>query len=67
MLFCISKKHYLQRVRPFARVRITEIKGWIVLDQIRAIDKTSLCQKIGELNSGEISEVKNIIKEMLVD
>ena len=51
------------------RVRIAggEIKGWIVLDQIRAIDKTRLRQRIGELSPKEISEVKNIIKEMLVD
>ncbi|HHY16417.1 MAG TPA: type II toxin-antitoxin system PemK/MazF family toxin [Firmicutes bacterium] len=51
------------------RVRITgsEIKGWIVLDQIRAIDKTRLRQRIGKLSSEEISVVKNIIKEMLVD
>ena len=43
------------------------VKGWLVLEQIRAIDKTRLRQKIGELSSKEISEVKNIIKEMLVD
>jgi mRNA interferase MazF len=51
------------------RVRIAggEIKGWIVLDQIRAIDKARLRQRIGELSSEEISEVKNIIKEMLVE
>ena len=49
------------------RIQEKEIKGWIVLDQVRAIDKTRLRQKIGGLNSEEISEVKNIIKEMLVD
>ncbi|MDD2433488.1 MAG: type II toxin-antitoxin system PemK/MazF family toxin [Clostridia bacterium] len=51
------------------RVKIwgDRVKGWIVLDQIRAIDKTRLRQKIGELSSEEISEVKDIIKEMLVD
>ncbi|HHX25562.1 MAG TPA: type II toxin-antitoxin system PemK/MazF family toxin [Firmicutes bacterium] len=39
----------------------------MVLDQIRAIDKTRLRQRIGELSWEEISEVKSIIKEMLVD
>ena len=51
------------------RVRIaeSEIKGWIVLDQIRAIDKTRLRRKTGELSPEEVSKVKSIIKEMLVD
>ncbi len=49
------------------RIAGGEIKGWIVLDQIRAIDKARLRQRIGELSSEEISEVKNIIKEMLVE
>lgn len=35
--------------------------------QIRAIDKTRLCEKIGNLTREEIIEVKSIIKEMLVD
>lgn len=51
------------------RVKLTlnDVEGWIVLDQIRAIDKTRLCEKVGNLNTEEIIEVKSIIKEMLVD
>lgn len=51
------------------RVKITvnDTVGWIILNQIRAIDKTRLCEKIGNLSSEEIFAVKNIIKEMLVD
>ena len=51
------------------RVKIlgVDVNGGVVLDQIRAIDKTRLRKKIGELNSREISAVKNVIKEMLVD
>lgn len=41
--------------------------GCIVLDQIRAIDKIRLKEKSGHLNEKEILEVKNILKEMLVD
>ena len=49
------------------KVTVDNVSEWIVLDQIRAIDKTRICEKIGNLNSEEILEVKNIIKEMLVD
>ena len=41
--------------------------GWIVLDQIRTIDKSRIVKKIGKLNSGKIIQVKNIINEMLVE
>ncbi|BBB91604.1 MAG TPA: type II toxin-antitoxin system PemK/MazF family toxin [Methylomusa anaerophila] len=49
------------------KLAVNDVSGWIVLDQIRAIDKTRLCEKIGNLTNGEIAEAKNIIKEMLVD
>jgi len=42
-------------------------KGWIMLDQIRAIDKQRLVKKIGKIEKETILKVKNIIKEMLVD
>ena len=40
---------------------------WIVLDQIRAIDKCRLEDKIGELDKKDISQLKSIINEMLVE
>jgi len=40
--------------------------GWIVLDQMRTIDKCRVIKKIGSLNSGKIIKVKNILNEMLV-
>ena len=42
-------------------------KGWIVLDQLRTVDKCRIVKKIGKLNSGKISDVKNVINEMLVE
>lgn len=42
-------------------------KGWIVLDQIRTIDKMRLVKKIGVIEKKEIQKVKQIIQEMLVD
>jgi len=49
------------------KMTVGDVTGWIVLDQIRAIDKTRLCDKIGDLNAEEIADVKNIIQEMLVE
>jgi len=51
------------------RVKVVENEtiGWIVLDQIRSIDKTRLCERIGKLKPDEVLAVKRIIKEMLVD
>lgn len=41
--------------------------GWIVLDQIRTIDKTRLVKKMGKIDRKIIRNVKKVIKEMLVD
>ena len=49
------------------RFKVKTLEGWIVLDQIRAIDRRRLCEKIGDLNATEVQIVKSIIKEMLVD
>ncbi len=58
-----SREGYPTRVK----ILMHEVTGWIVLDQLRAIDKTRLRKKIGDLSMEEILAVKNIIKEMLVD
>lgn len=41
--------------------------GWIVLDQIRTIDKTRLVKKMGKIEKEQIRKVKDVLKEMLVD
>ena len=48
-------------------VEINNKKGWVVLDQIRSIDKTRLIRNMGEINKNQIKVVKSVIKEMLVD
>ena len=40
---------------------------WIVLDQIRTIDKQRIVKELGKLSKPEIKEVKAIIKETYVD
>ncbi len=42
-------------------------KGWIVLDQIRTVDKSRLIKKAGRIQKIEINAVKKVLKEMLID
>jgi mRNA interferase MazF len=51
------------------RVRI-DIEGnenWVVLDQVRTIDKSRLTKRISTLVRKEIIEIKRVIKEIFVD
>ena len=41
--------------------------GWIVIDQIRTIDKQRIIKTLGRLSQPEIKEVKSVIKETFVD
>ena len=41
--------------------------GWIVLDQIRTIDKQRILKELGKLSKPEIKELKAVLKELLVD
>ncbi len=42
-------------------------EGWIVIDQIRTVDRKRLIKRLGKIKKKEIEEVKNALKEMLVD
>ena len=48
-------------------VRFKENEGWIVLDQLRTLDKLRLVKKLGSIGPATIHTVKQILKEMLVD
>jgi mRNA interferase MazF len=48
-------------------VDFQEKKGWIVLDQIRTVDKKRLTMRLGMIDKRTIQKVKAVIKEMLVD
>jgi mRNA interferase MazF len=41
--------------------------GWIVIDQIRTIDKQRIIKILGELSNPEIKELKSVLKETFVD
>lgn len=41
--------------------------GWVVLDQIRTVDKRRLIKRLGKVDKNTIDNIKSVIKEMLVD
>ncbi|QNF32908.1 type II toxin-antitoxin system PemK/MazF family toxin [Adhaeribacter swui] len=41
--------------------------GWVVIDQIRTIDKTRIIKVLGRLSTTEAATCKRIIKETFVD
>lgn len=56
--------------KPYpTRIEITQevIKGWIVIDQIRTVDRIMIIKSLGYLTEKEIDNVKNVIKETYVD
>ena len=58
-----SSKKYPTRVEVKHENKI----GWIVLDQIRTIDKQRIIKNLGRLSKPEIKAVKEIIRETYVD
>ena len=58
-----SSKPYPTRIEISQEV----IKGWIVLDQIRTVDRIRIIKSLGYLTVKEIDNVKNVIKETYVD
>jgi len=58
-----QSRNYPTRVE----VKHNELIGWIVLDQIRTIDKQRILKILGKLADKEIIVTKNIIRETFVD
>jgi len=58
-----SSKSYPTRVE----IKHDNKIGWIVLDQIRTIDKQRIIKDLGKLSKPEIKEVKAILKETYID
>ena len=58
-----SSKPYPTRVE----VQQTKTKGWVVIDQIRTIDRARIVKKFGTLSESEIEKVKRVIQETFVD
>ena len=58
-----SSKSYPTRFE----VNHNKTKGWIVLDQIRTIDRQRITKKFDKLTDKDIKKVKNILKETFID
>ena len=58
-----QSKNYPTRIE----VKHNSKKGWIVLDQIRTIDKQRILKVLDKLTSKEILKLKLTIKETFVD
>lgn len=58
-----SSKSYPTRVE----VNHEKKKGWIVIDQIRTVDRQRIIKVLGNLTEQEISKVKAVLKETFVD
>ena len=49
------------------RSNFSQKTSWIILDQIRTIDRRRIIKKLGEIRGKTIVEVKNVLKNMLID
>ena len=58
-----SSKPYPTRVE----VKYNKTKGWIVLDQIRTIDRQRITKVFENLNEKEISKLKSVIFKTFVE
>jgi mRNA interferase MazF len=58
-----SSKPYPTRIE----IRHPDTNGWIVLDQIRTVDKQRIIKEFGRLTDKEIKKLKSILKETFVD
>jgi len=48
-------------------VKFKNKDGWVVLDQLRTIDKGRLRKKLGSIGDKTIQQLKEVLQEMLVD
>src|SRR5690606_5558693 len=58
-----KSKPYPTRIK----VRHNNQTGWIVIDQIRTIDKSRIVRVLGKITAKEIKNCKAVIKETFVD
>lgn len=49
------------------KVKHDNKEGWVVIDQIRTIDRSRIIKTFGKLSDQEIMECKRVIKETFVD
>lgn len=57
-----TSKAYPSRVR----VQIEQQVAWVVLDQLRSIDRQRLGHSMGFLKTKEVNQIKSVLHEMLI-
>jgi mRNA interferase MazF len=58
-----QSKPYPTRVE----IKHNKTKGWIVVDQIRTIDRLRIIKTLGVLNEKEVLKLKSVLQETFVD
>ncbi len=58
-----TRKRYPSRIK----VRQGGATGWVMLDQIKAIDKSRIVKPLDRLSVQEVLDLKGAIKEIFVD
>ena len=58
-----TSRKYPTRVK----IKHNSQEGWVVIDQIRTIDKIRIVKKFDSLTAKEIRECKRVIRETFVD
>jgi mRNA interferase MazF len=58
-----SSKKYPTRVK----IKQNNQESWVVIDQIRTIDKIRIVKTFGSLTENELRECKRVIRETFVD
>ena len=58
-----NSKPYPTRVE----IKHNKTKGWIVLDQIRTVDRQRILKLLDQLTQQEVAKTKSILKETYID
>ena len=58
-----NSKNYPTRVE----IKGNKTKGWVMIDQIRTVDRRRISKIFGELSQKEIQNVKSVLQETFID
>jgi mRNA interferase MazF len=58
-----SSKNYPTRIE----IKDNSTKGWVMIDQIRTIDKQRIMKNFGKISENDSKKIKEVIKETFVD
>ena len=58
-----SRKSYPTRVE----IELYNLRNWVVIDQIKTIDRQRIIKSVGFIKQAEIDQIKNVLREAFVD